>query len=248
MGNRSDAQTLVGTCGFAEAQKNMFHDFGILEVQTIFYQPPRPSTAARWRERAGNDFVFTLKAWQLITHEGSSPTYRRLKEDLSTRALAQAGGFRWNAITRMAWERTWEIAEALQAEAVVFQTPRRFVPSPENLRRIYRFFETMERHGRRLVFEPRGEAWTDGIVRRLVRDLDLVYGVDPFLRRPVGRGLRYFRLHGRPAYRYHYRYTDGDLRALKDMLGKAWPNRVLFNNDSMADDARRFIRRVHRIR
>ena len=62
------------------------------------------------------------------------------------------------------------------------------------------------------------------------------------MRRPVGRGLRYFRLHGRPAYHYRYRYTDAELSALRDMLSNAWPNRVLFNNDRMADDAKRFIR------
>jgi uncharacterized protein YecE (DUF72 family) len=233
---------LVGTCGFAEARAKTFRDFGIVEIQQTFYQPPRVATAARWREQAGPDFVFSLKAWQLITHEASSPTYRRLRETFPARTLARAGGFRWNALTRMAWARTQAIADALQAEAIVLQTPRSFVPSRQNLRRLCRFFEAVDRRGRRLVFEPRGEAWQDDIVRSLVRDLELVHGVDPFLRRPVGRGLRYFRLHGRPAYHYHYRYTDAELRALQGMLSRAWPNRVLFNNDAMANDARRFLR------
>jgi uncharacterized protein YecE (DUF72 family) len=216
----------------------------MLEVQTTFYQPPRVTTAVRWREKAGADFIFTLKAWQLITHEPSSPTYRRLREPLSERARAAAGGFRWNATTRMAWQRTQDIADALRAEAIVFQTPRSFAPSREHIGRLSRFFETIERRGRRMVFEPRGEAWRDELVRALVEELDLVHGVDPFLRRPVGRGLRYFRLHGRPAYHYHYRYTAADLRALQGMLSNPWPNRVLFNNDAMADDARRFLRRL----
>lgn len=95
-----------------------------------------------------------------------------------------------------------------------------------------------------MVFEPRGSTWSDDIVRALIRDLDLVHGVDPFLRRPVGRGLRYFRLHGRPAYHYRYRYTDQDLDALVSMLSGAWPNRVLFNNDAMAGDGRRLLRRL----
>lgn len=235
---------LVGTCGFAEAQEKTFHDFGLLEVQHSFYHPPRAATAARWRERAGGGFVFTLKAWQLITHEASSPTYRRLKAPLSARELTRAGGFRWNATTRMAWDRTLEIAEALQAAAVVFQTPRSFLPTPRNIRHLCHFFERIERQGRRMVFEPRGEAWRDDVVRPLVGDLELVHGVDPFLRRPVGKGLRYFRLHGRPAYHYRYRYTDADLRTLQAMLSRAWPNLVLFNNDAMADDARRFLRRL----
>ncbi len=232
----------VGTCGFAEAQARTFAEFGILEVQHTFYQPPSVATAAAWRERAGADFVFSLKAWQLITHRASSPTYARLRETLTARELAQAGDLRWNALTRRAWARTQAIADALQAEAIVLQTPQSFRPHKTNLRRLRRFFEQVERRGRRLVFEPRGEAWCDEILRPLLRDLDLVHGVDPFLRRPLGRGLRYFRLHGRPAYHYRYRYTDADLRQLRDSLSRAWPNRVLFNNMTMAEDARRFLR------
>ena len=53
--------------------------------------------------------------------------------------------------------------------------------------------------------------------------------------------MRYFRLHGRPAYHYRYRYNRAELSGLRDMLSRSWPNRVLFNNDSMADDAKRFI-------
>ncbi|MEJ2689702.1 MAG: DUF72 domain-containing protein [Deltaproteobacteria bacterium] len=234
--------TLVGTCGFAESHGDTFRDFGILEVQQSFYQPPRIGTVERWRTEAPDHFVFTLKAWQLLTHDANSPTYRRLKEPLSGRQLARVGSFRWNPVTRMAWQRTLELADALRTKAIVFQTPRSFLPTRGNLRRIYRFFETVDRRGQRLVFEPRGDAWTDEIVARLVDDLTLVHGVDPFLRRPVGRGQRYFRLHGRPAYHYHYRYDNGELSALHDMLSRAWPNWVLFNNDNMADDAKRFIR------
>lgn len=235
------ANTLTGTCGFAESHGETFRDFGIVEIQQTFYQPPRAATAQRWREQAPDTFVFSIKAWQLLTHEATSPTYRRLKEPLSDHQLTQAGGFKWNPVTRMAWDRTLELAEALDAEAIVLQTPRSFLPTRSNLRRIYRFFEAIERQGRRMIFEPRGDAWTDEIVGPLVTDLVLIHAVDPFLRRPVGRGVRYFRLHGKPAYHYRYRYTDTDLSALRGMLSRTGPNRVLFNNHSMVADAKRFI-------
>lgn len=236
---------LVGTCGFAEAQARTFRDLDLVEVQQTFYQPPRLEAVTRWRERAPKGFVFTLKAWrQLLTHESRSPTYRRLKEELSGEELERAGSFKWNDVTRMAWVRTHEMAEALQAEAIVFQMPRSFEPSRRNLRRLYRFFERIDRGGCRIAFEPRGEAWGDATLRKVVSDLGLVHVVDPFLRQPVGRGLRYFRLHGRPAYHYHYRYTDADLQELEGAVSGAWPNWVLFNNDAMASDARRFITRL----
>jgi len=237
-------QVLAGTCGFAEAQRALFRDFKILEAQKTFYQPPKPSTAERWRERAGREFVFTLKAWQLITHEASSPTYRRLKENLPPRLLARAGGFRWNDATRMAWERTTEIADALRADTVVFQTPRRFLPGRDNLRRLRRFFEGIDRGGRRMVFEPRGDARSDDILRPLLRDLKLVHGVDPVQRRPVGGGMRYFRLHGRSTYHYHYRYTDADFDQLWRLLSRSWHQPRALQPRLHAADARRFLQRT----
>ncbi len=240
------ARVKVGTCGFAESRARTWADFDLLEVQQTFYQPPREETAARWREQAPEEFFFTLKAWQLITHEHTSPTYRRLREPLSGADLARAGAFRWNGVTRMAWRRTLGIARALRARAVLFQTPRSFLPTPEHLRNLRRFFEAIEREGLRLVFEPRGEAWRGEILRPLLADLGLLHGVDPFLDRPLGRGLRYFRLHGRPAWNYGYRYSDGDLRVLKRRLNRAWGTWVLFNNAGMAQDARRFIALLER--
>lgn len=97
-----DAHVQVGTCGFAAAQATLFREFDILEVQQTFYQPPGVSTVTRWREHAPPDFIFTIKAWQLLTHEPGSPTYRRLKEDLGSARLAQAASFKWNDVTRMA--------------------------------------------------------------------------------------------------------------------------------------------------
>lgn len=244
----SRPSVLVGVCGFAESQNRIFRDFDVLEVQQTFYQPPAPATAARWRAKAPPSFVFTLKAWQLITHEASSPTYRRLKEKPAAGPLSLAGAFRWNDVTRMAWERTLEIARILDARAVVFQTARSFKPTEENLRRIRTFFETIDRGGFRMVFEPRGDAWTDEIVGSLVTDLGLVHGVDPFLREPVGGrrkpAVRYYRLHGLPAYTYHYAYSEEDLAFLEERLGEARETFVLFNNDSMAQDARRFLVRI----
>ena len=51
----------------------------------------------------------------------------------------------WNPVSCMAWHRTLELAEALQAEAIVFQTPRSFLPTSDNLCHLHRFFEAIDR-------------------------------------------------------------------------------------------------------
>jgi uncharacterized protein YecE (DUF72 family) len=45
--------------------------FDTIEINTSFYQPPRPAVAERWVERlaAHPRFLFTAKLWQKFTHE-----------------------------------------------------------------------------------------------------------------------------------------------------------------------------------
>jgi len=44
--------------------------------------------------------MFTVKAWQLITHEATSPAYRCLNESLSDAELDQRGRFQSNETTQ----------------------------------------------------------------------------------------------------------------------------------------------------
>ena len=72
------AAVRVGCCGFPVSRPRYFKSFGVVEVESGFYQPPKPSTAERWRSEAPEGFQFMVKAWQLITHPPTSPTYRKL--------------------------------------------------------------------------------------------------------------------------------------------------------------------------
>jgi len=96
----------VGCCGFRMAMAEYALRFPVVEVQQTFYQPPKVQTLERWRAEAPPDFEFTLKAWQLITHEARSPTYRRLKRNLTEQELNECGAFRPSAIVREAWSTT----------------------------------------------------------------------------------------------------------------------------------------------
>ena len=73
----------IGCCGFPQALSGYAKAFSVVEVQQTFYQPPMLKTLERWRAQVAPDFEFTVKAWQLITHESTSPTYRRLREKLT---------------------------------------------------------------------------------------------------------------------------------------------------------------------
>src|SRR3954454_12395253 len=135
----------VGLCGVTMAFADYVREFGVVEVQQAIYEPPRDATLLRCRPKAPLRCEFTLKAWQLITHDASSPTYRRLRRPLSTDERRVCGSFRATPVVLAAWRRTLECAQLLRASAVLLQCPRSFRPTPENADRMREFFATIPR-------------------------------------------------------------------------------------------------------
>lgn len=234
---------LVGCCGWAEAQPRYVQTFRTIELQTTFYQPPANPVAQRWKALAASEFHFCMKAWQLITHTPASPTYRRLKAEISASERDLYGSFRPTEQVHLAWERTREIAAIVDAQVIVFQCPKSFLPTRESIRDLTSFFSGIERDGRALAWEPRGDEWRPELVRELCAEHALIHCVDPFQSDTVSRDALYWRLHGRNGYRYQY--TDQDLAALHANLrahdhvrGRKY---VLFNNVYSKTDALRFL-------
>lgn len=208
-----------------------------MEVQQTFYQPPQVATLERWRAEAPAEFEFSVKAWQLITHQATSPTYRRLKRELTEKEKERCGSFRPSGIVREAWEVTEACAGALKAGAVLFQCPASFLPTKVNVGNVRKFFGSVERKGASFCWEPRGE-WPREVVKDLCDELDLWHVVDPFSARTVTPDRCYFRLHGRKGWRYTY--EDGELEELSSMLPNGAVSYVFFNNIKMMEDALRF--------
>jgi uncharacterized protein YecE (DUF72 family) len=240
VGAISTPEVRLGLCGFTMAFENYVREYALVEVQQPFYEPPRESTMRRWRALAPTDFEFTIKAWQLVTHDASSPTYRRLRTPLPAVERDEVGSFRSSPAVERAWRRTLDCAAILRATAILLQCPASFTPSDENIGRMRRFLATAERPaGVRLLWEPRGP-WPPETVAMLCRDLDLVHAVDPFVSTTVTPAQPYLRLHGITGARHVY--TDQELERLVAMLPDAGvaPAYVLFNNLPRIEDARRF--------
>lgn len=239
------ARSFVGCCGWSEAQVRYVVDFPTIEIQTTFYQPPPIAVVKRWKSQAPPGFRFCLKAWQLITHTPSSPTYRRLKSPISATERDLYGSFRPTEQVWLAWERTREAAQTLQADVVVFQCPRSFLPTRENTGNLTAFFHQIERDNRFFAWEPRGEDWRPELIRDICAENKLIHCVDPFHSNPAFGDILYWRLHGRTGYRY--RYTDEDFAELDAMLHARahlpGPNYIMFNNIYSREDARRFQQR-----
>lgn len=120
----------VGLCGWTIAMDTYVRRFPLVEVQHTFYEPSGDALLERWRRQVPSRFEFTMKAWQKITHDGSSPTYRRMKRPLPDEERAQVGSFRLTPPVLDAWRRTIECAHVLRATAVLLQCPQSFKATP----------------------------------------------------------------------------------------------------------------------
>jgi uncharacterized protein YecE (DUF72 family) len=227
----------IGTSGFRGNKAEYAGNFSCVEIQHTFYQPPQIRTLERWRAEMPDEFEFTLKAWQLITHEAKSPTYKRLKKQLSETEKSEAGYFKSTAIVKEAWEATLACAEALRAETILFQCPASFTQTDENVSNLEKFFSTVNRGILNFAWEPRGD-WNSQIVKHICQDLNLWHTVDPFKGKTATPDKTYFRLHGRTGWRY--KYEDSELEELAAILPKNKASYVFFNNIYMAEDALRF--------
>jgi len=227
----------IGCCGFPTARSKYYARFSLVEVQETFYRPPRLETVLQWRQQAPADFEFTLKAWQLITHEPRSPTYRKAGLQIMAEQAGRYGFFRPTEEVHMAWATTLQMARTLHTRIVVFQCPPSFTPTAEHVADLTRFFSSIQRDHLLLAWEPRGE-WEDELVAHLCQDLDLIHCVDPFRRLPLHGEPAYFRLHGIGGYRYLY--TEDDLAWLLNTCRQRQEVYCLFNNVQMWTSAQQF--------
>src|SRR5881296_4278524 len=235
----------TGTCGFGRRQADVLRQLDAVEIQETFYRPVSVERAVKWRAAAAQPFRFCVKASQFITHEATSPTYRRSGRIIPDSEKSSYGSFQDTRPVREGWEATRAIAEAVRASAIVFQTPASFGPTETNRNALYRFFESIRTDAIKAI-ELRGP-WAVHIVEKMCEDLGLVHAVDRFEKEPATYGLAYFRLHGSPPGKtmYRYAYTDADLGRLRAICREYDDVYVMFNNLSMHADALRFRLALH---
>lgn len=239
---------LAGCCGWPVSRGGYFQRFRTVEINSSFYNLPQLATVRRWKQEAPPGFEYSLKAWQLLTHSSTSPTYDRLNSKPSKKVLDHCGHFRATDAVQAAWERTRAVASVLEPRFLLFQTPPSFYPGQDHLRDMYRFFKGIRRDRPALAWEARGRGWTQKLMSKVCSDLGLIPVADPtapgglaMSRRPGG-GARYWRLHGglhNGRMDHSHRYSDEELRRLRSECGNE-PAYAYFNTRSMWDDAARF--------
>ncbi|MFB6132362.1 MAG: DUF72 domain-containing protein [Halanaeroarchaeum sp.] len=149
----------VGTCGYQYydpgddwqdrymSKLQAYADrFPVGELNRTFYSLPMVSTAERWREEAVEDFEFTLKAWQAMTHSWSSPTWNGHRDDVPDEDTDDVGYLQPTDVVVDAWRETKARANALDVDVVVVQTPPGFGATEEHAKNMSELFDRIDRN------------------------------------------------------------------------------------------------------
>lgn len=232
---------LTGCCGFGYNIGAYLKRLSTVEYQQTFFNPPKAAALRRLRDRSPAGFNYVIRAWQLITHEPTSPGYKRLQQPLDD--PTQYGHLQQSPGVAAAMEQTLAAAELLDAAVILYETPASFTPTAANRRALSCFFEQVPRQ-RRHVWDPRG-IWDSADVLSICQDLDLTPCCDPFANVLVNEApatipegeLAYVKLRGLGGSRH---YSESQYLWLAEALEGFSRAYCIFNTVNMFKDATRF--------
>jgi uncharacterized protein YecE (DUF72 family) len=188
-------------------------NFNTVEVNNTFYRLPRESTVEAWFSKVPNNFVFSIKASQYITH------IKRLKDPEES------------------LERFYSILKHLKGKLgpILFQLPPFFKKDTERLKT---FVEHLKK-GHQHVFEFRHPSWYDEETYAILRKnevalciTDLKGHLSP---EEVTSSFTYIRLHGPTIKAYQGSYGSKELHSWRDRI-EHWKKQKIdvycyFDND-----------------
>ncbi len=235
----------IGCCGFCMSMDKYFRTFNVVEIQRTFYELIKEDTVKKWRKKAPEQFEFTIKVFQGITHDVSSPTWRRSNIKNYKELKGKVGFLRLTEHVYEYWKKMLIYAKILKSKILVIQLPNSFKDTENNVKNAEDFFSNIDRDGMFIAIELRG--WNKNNIKKLCEKYDLVDITDPLVREPTYYNeIAYFRLHGKHIENkiiYKYKYTKNELQKIKYYIKDMKDVKsvyVMFNNSYMCENAIEF--------
>ncbi len=234
----------VGCCGIPQGLSKYSQVLKVVEINSTFYKLPQLKTVQKWREMVPKDFIFTIKAYQGITHPITSPTWRKSGIRELEKLKDKVGFLKPTNEVFQFWSETLKISTTLNSPICLIQLPASFKESKENIENAGEFFSAIERRKVSIALELRG--WSQERFREICQKFDLISCTDLFESEPLWfseREIGYFRLHGsyeKGRINYNYKYTQKELKWLIrkiESLQKLKEVYCFFNNFWMWEDA-----------
>ena len=219
-------QYLIGTGGWAyfnvsdkPSLRAYSEVFNFVEVNSTFYEYPETRTVEHWRRIVPNDFTFTVRCHQNLTHRiGLKPV------DEAYAVFSQMIGY----------------CRILDAPLLHLETPASYVFDKEEVRQAADFFSSVDLKEVRLAWEIRSPI-TERVVN-LMLDFDVVHSVDLSREEPDYRSdVVYTRLFGKGRHNV-YQFADEELEEIdqKILRVEAKMAVITYHGIRMNTDALRF--------
>jgi uncharacterized protein YecE (DUF72 family) len=189
---------LVGTGGWAyfkvpnkpslEAYSEVFN---FVEVNYTFYEYPNLRLVEGWRKTVPNDFTFSVRCHQDLTHKiGLKPT------DEAHQVLGQMVNY----------------CKILDSPFLVLETPANYILDKDRISDAKDFLKSATLNGVRLVWEIRSPITQQAI--DLMADFNMIHSVDISTVKPVDwLDVGYSRLFGKGMHNI-YQFTDEELQEI----------------------------------
>ncbi len=189
--------------------------FNTVEINNTFYRFPNEKSVKGWYNKTPENFKITLKANQVITHR------RRFKNTQST------------------LNRFYNLAKILDDKlgCILFQIPPQKSKDIDFLKNAVEQFDLSKNN----IIEFRHLSWFDEEVYDLLNESEVGFCSVSSPDLPddliVTSNIVYVRFHGMGTERYHYLYSDKELRDWADKLKESNSNYIFcyFNNDYNAN-------------
>jgi uncharacterized protein YecE (DUF72 family) len=221
---------LIGTGGWAYFQVPGFNSlatyskaFNFVEVNSTFYEIPPLKQVEKWRRMVPQDFQFTVRAHQTITHKNRfQPTQETLEN----------------------FQKIQKICETLEGETIHFQTPPSLRMEQTSTQSLHNFLSSVDLGKMRIALEIRGTSPSQ-LPQELVKTMqennvihciDLSKGEMP----AYDSDILYSRLFGKGQHNI-YQPTDEELKGIDKKASKGNFKKVIlsFHFTKMFKDAAR---------
>jgi len=217
---------LIGTGGWAyfkvpdkPSLKAYSENFNYVEVNYTFYKYPSTRMVERWRRTVPDDFTFTVRCHQDLTHGiGLKPV------DQAYAVFSRMIGF----------------CRILEAPILHLLTPASYVLDNAKIKQANDFFSSINLKGIRLAWEIRSPLTAK--LGSLMRDFEIVHSVDLSREEPTFESdVIYTRVFGKGEHNI-YQFTDEELIEIDQKILKAEARVVIitFHGIRMSSDASRF--------
>ena len=193
--------------------------FNFVEVNHTFYEYPSTRMVEKWRRTVPNDFTFTVRCNQDLTHR------------IGLKPIDEA----YEVFSRMIF-----LCRILDAHFLHLLTPASYIFDYASIKQAKDFFSTANMKGVRLAWEVRSPI-TPKLVS-LMRDFEIVHSVDLSKEEPAFQSdVIYTRLFGKGKHNI-YQFTDEELIEIDQNILKAEAKvaAISYHGVRMNTDALRF--------